>query len=89
MYQPISCEGISINPGDIVLADNDGVVVIDKGNIPTVLAAAKESIEREIETRRKIAEGQLSIDFYNLRSVLEKEEVRYYENEEDLKVTLE
>lgn len=82
---PAVCGGTLINPGDLILADDDGVVVVNKDDLLTSLQAAKERVAKEEKTKEKIARGELSIDFYNLRPVLEKEGVVYYDSEEDLK----
>lgn len=82
---PSVCGGTLINPGDLILADDDGVVVVNKDDLLTSLQAANERVAKEEKTKEKIARGELSIDFYNLRPVLEKEGVVYYDSEEDLK----
>lgn len=82
---PAVCGGTLINPGDLILADDDGVVVVNKNDLATSLQAAKQRVIKEEGTKEKIARGELSIDFYNLRPVLEKEGVVYYDSEEDLK----
>lgn len=81
---PAVCGGTLINPGDLILADDDGVVVVNKNDLATSLEAAKKRVAKEEGTKEKIARGELSIDFYNLRPVLEKEGVVYYDSEEDL-----
>ena len=74
--------------GDLIVADEDGVVVVKKEDLQSTLKASKARLEREAGTKEKIDSGQISLDFYNLRPVLEKEGVVYYENEEEyLKTT--
>lgn len=70
---PITCGGVTVNPGDIVLGDADGVVVIKREDVEEVIkrAAERENFERRvIEELRK---GKLTIDLLNLRQVLERE----------------
>lgn len=81
---PIVCGGVRVNPGDLIMADDDGVVVVDKNNLEFALHAAKDRIEKEKATREKINRGELSLDFYNLRLTLEKEHVVYYDNEDEV-----
>lgn len=55
---PINCGGVLVYPGDIILADEIGVVVISKENAENVLAKAKELAQNEERTRRRIREGK-------------------------------
>lgn len=82
---PAVCGGMLVNPGDLILADDDGVVVVKKGDLETTLEASKQRGIKEVGTKEKIARGELSLDFYNLRPVLAKEGVVYYDSEADLK----
>lgn len=82
---PAVCGGELVNPGDLILADVDGVVVVKKEDLEATLEASKQRGLKEVGTKEKIARGELSIDFYNLRPVLEKEGVVYYDSEEDIK----
>lgn len=80
----ISVGGVTVNPGDFVVADDDGIVVVKRENAIEVLKASKTREEKENVTRRRIAGGELSMDFYSLRKVVqdlgieivEKEDVR-------------
>ena len=57
-YQvPIVCGGVSINPGDYIVGDELGVVVVPKGRAAEVLKSATEQAEREAKTREKIQNG--------------------------------
>jgi regulator of RNase E activity RraA len=55
---PVSCGGIVVNPGDMVIADEIGVTVVPGANLVRVLQEAKAQAEREEATRRRIAEGK-------------------------------
>jgi len=79
---PVVCGGEIVRCGDIIVADDDGIVVVRKEDAENALAAAKKRAEKEVATREKIRNGEFSIDFYNLRTVLEKDNVVYYESEE-------
>ncbi|MEM0158854.1 MAG: 4-carboxy-4-hydroxy-2-oxoadipate aldolase/oxaloacetate decarboxylase, partial [Thermoplasmataceae archaeon] len=64
-------------PGDFIVADDDGVVVVKRSEVKSVIQRAEERIKKEEATRRKIQNGELSIDFYNLRPVLQENGVIY------------
>jgi 4-hydroxy-4-methyl-2-oxoglutarate aldolase len=75
---------VQVHPGDVILADDDGVVVVKQQDIPSVLAAAEQRRQKEETIKQKIAAGELSVDFYGLRPVLEAEGVVYYDDESRL-----
>jgi 4-hydroxy-4-methyl-2-oxoglutarate aldolase len=81
---PAICGGTTVNPGDLIMADDDGVVVVKKEDLEFALESSKQRLKKEEETKLKIAKGELSLDFYNLRATLEKEQVVYYDSEADL-----
>lgn len=85
---PAVCAGTQVNPGDLIMADDDGIVVIRKEDVKSSLEAAKNRVEKEKGTKEKIENGELSVDFYNLRETLQKENVIYYEDEEAFKKSL-
>ncbi|MGN7476995.1 4-carboxy-4-hydroxy-2-oxoadipate aldolase/oxaloacetate decarboxylase [Solibacillus silvestris] len=80
---PAICGGASIAPGDLVMADDDGVVVVKKEDLQSTLELANARLAKEAGTIEKIESGQISVDFYNLRPVLEAEGVVYYETEQE------
>jgi 4-hydroxy-4-methyl-2-oxoglutarate aldolase len=82
---PAICGGAAVHPGDLILADDDGVVVVRQDDLQTALAASLQRLEKEARTKAKIVSGELSLDFYGLREVLRKENVAYYENQSSLK----
>jgi 4-hydroxy-4-methyl-2-oxoglutarate aldolase len=82
---PTVCGGTNVEPGDLIMADDDGGVVIKKADLKSSLELSKKRVEKEAGTKEKIARGEMSIDFYNLRPTLEKEQVVYYENEEEFR----
>lgn len=81
---PAVCGGATVNPGDLIMADDDGVVVVKKEDFTFALDASNRRVAKEVDTKAKIARGELSIDFYGLRETLTKENVVYYENEAEL-----
>ncbi|WP_462412990.1 4-carboxy-4-hydroxy-2-oxoadipate aldolase/oxaloacetate decarboxylase [Neobacillus sp. Marseille-QA0830] len=82
---PTVCGGTSVEPGDLIMADDDGVVVVKKSDLQFALDSSKQRLLTEEGTKEKIARGELSVDFYNLRPTLENEQVIYYEDEAEFK----
>ena len=80
---PAICGGVSIAPGDLIMADDDGIVVVKKEDFESTLELSKARVAKEAGTIEKIESGQISVDFYNLRPVLEAEGVVYYETEQE------
>lgn len=67
---PVGIGGQRICPGDAVLADDDGVVVVLRGNVGQALSAARARAEREAATRSAFRRGELGLDRYGLRATL-------------------
>jgi regulator of RNase E activity RraA len=55
---PIQCGGIVVNPGDMIIADENGITVVPNTEVESILKLAKEQAEREEETRKAIAAGK-------------------------------
>lgn len=83
---PAICGGIRIMPGDLIIADDDGVVTVAQYDLQTTLKAVLQRMSKEEQTKEKISRGELSLDFYGLRSVLEQENVVYLEEIPSAKV---
>ncbi|MBI4331475.1 MAG: 4-carboxy-4-hydroxy-2-oxoadipate aldolase/oxaloacetate decarboxylase [Chloroflexi bacterium] len=80
---PCVCAGALVEPGDLIVADDDGVVVVKREDIPSALEKSLAREKKEEDTTRKIEAGQLGVDFYGFREVLAKLGVRYYDTLEE------
>jgi 4-hydroxy-4-methyl-2-oxoglutarate aldolase len=67
---PVVCAGAAVNPGDIVVADADGVVIVPRDTAATVVRACGARLAKEDETRGRLKAGELGLDIYGLRDVL-------------------
>jgi 4-hydroxy-4-methyl-2-oxoglutarate aldolase len=74
---PIVCAGQLVTPGDLVLADDDGVVVVPRLEAESVLARCAARETKEAETRARLAKGELGLDIYGMRDTLAKAGLTY------------
>ena len=67
---PVVCAGQRIEPGDVIVADDDGVVVVPRATAADVLAASRAREDKEAAVRTRYASGELSLDVSNMREAL-------------------
>jgi 4-hydroxy-4-methyl-2-oxoglutarate aldolase len=77
---PIICAGAIVHPGDVIVADADGVVVVKRQTAGDVARMAQERFTKEQKTRERLKAGELGLDFYGLRSKLTELGVRYVDD---------
>jgi 4-hydroxy-4-methyl-2-oxoglutarate aldolase len=79
---PVVCAGINVHPGDAVIADDDGVVVVRRKDVAEVASKGEKRQADEEGKRRQLASGVLGLDMYNMREALAKAGLVYIDEPE-------
>ena len=74
---PVVCAGISVKPGDVVVADDDGVVVVPRLDAAKVAKAGEEREKKEAVNRARLQKGELGLDIYDMRKGLADKGLKY------------
>lgn len=82
---PIVCAGVHITPGDIIVADDDGVCVVQRQHAEAVRDKGKKREDAEVAKRVRLQKGELGLDIYSMRERLEQEGFVYLDSLDDLK----
>lgn len=81
---PVSIGGVRIDPGDVITADDDGVVVVARAEAEWALERSQARLDKEEATRARLQAGELGVDFYGLRETLDRLGVVYVDSLDDL-----
>ena len=79
---PVVCAGALVRPGDVIVADADGVVIVPRTSAADVARLGAERVAKEQKTRERLRRGELGLDFYGFRARLAELGVRYVDEED-------
>ncbi|HEY6820535.1 MAG TPA: 4-carboxy-4-hydroxy-2-oxoadipate aldolase/oxaloacetate decarboxylase [Burkholderiales bacterium] len=74
---PVVCAGVSIRPGDVIVADDDGVVMVPRLDAAKVAKAGEEREKKEAGSRARLQKGELGLDIYDMRKALAEKGLKY------------
>jgi len=74
---PVVCAGVVVHPGDVVVADDDGVAIVSRAEAEKVVKAGEERERKEAASRARLAKGELGLDVYGMRAALAEKGLKY------------
>jgi 4-hydroxy-4-methyl-2-oxoglutarate aldolase len=77
---PVVCAGRRVEPGDAIVADDDGVLVVPRARIVEALSASLARVQKEEANRKRFAAGEVGLDVYGMREKLLAKGLRYYDD---------
>ena len=80
---PVVCAGVNVKPGDVIVADDDGVVVVERKRALEVAKAGEEREKKEAVSRARLQKGELGLDIYSMRKQLEEKGLKYIDGPVD------
>ena len=80
---PVVCAGVSVKPGDVVVADDDGVVIVPRLDAAQVAKAGEEREKKEAGSRARLQKGELGLDIYDMRKSLADKGLKYIDGPVD------
>ena len=80
---PVVCAGMLVHPGDLIVADDDGVCVVAREQAPAVLDKSIEREKKEAAVRARLKAGELGLDLYAMRERLAEKGLKYRDSEDD------
>jgi 4-hydroxy-4-methyl-2-oxoglutarate aldolase len=80
---PVVCAGVSVQPGDVIVADDDGVVVVPRVRAADVAKAGEARESKEAATQKRLEAGELGLDIYGMRAALAEKGLKYVDGPVD------
>ncbi len=74
---PVVCAGVQVRPGDVIVADDDGVVVVNRVQAGEIARLGEEREKKEAGSRARLQKGELGLDVYGMRKSLEEKGLKY------------
>jgi 4-hydroxy-4-methyl-2-oxoglutarate aldolase len=81
---PVVCAGAAVRGGDVIVADDDGVVVVPHGDVDATLIGSRQRLAKESRKRERLVTGELGLDIENMRPTLSQLGLHYYETIEEV-----